>query len=143
MSTSETPSSPNFQPDSLYHRFLKNSSKDLQLQRLMRRDKCTQQAALARLNSQMPLASKLEYSEHVLDNSGSLTELEEQVNTLVARFRRDAGWSWVVSWLLPPIGLIMGLWRLSCRSVGRRRRRGRREPPVPDEGAIRLQEENE
>jgi dephospho-CoA kinase len=119
-----------------------HSSKDIQLQRLMHRDKCTQQAALARLNAQMPLASKLEYSDHVLDNSGSLTELEEQVNALVARFRRDAGWSWVISWLLPPVGLIMGLWRLSWRSVGRRRRRGRREP-VPDEGAIRLEEVEE
>lgn len=108
----------------------------------MSRDKSTQQAALSRLNAQMPLASKLEYSDHVLDNSGSLTELEEQVNTLVARFRRDAGWSWVVSWLLPPVGLIMGLWRLSWRSVGRRRRRGRREP-VPDEGAIHLDEVEE
>ena len=120
----------------------KHSSKEIQLQRLTRRDKSTQQAALNRINSQLPLASKLEYSDHVLDNSGSLTDLEEQVGTLVTRFRGDAGWSWVVSWLLPPVGLIMGLWRLSWKSVGRRRRRGRREP-VPDEGAIHLQEQEE
>lgn len=108
----------------------------------MRRDKSTQTAALARLNSQLPLASKLEYSDHVIDNSGSLVDLDGQVNSLVSRFRRDAGWSWVVSWLLPPIGLVMGLWRLGWKSVKRRRRRGMR-PAVPDDGAIRLQEVEE
>lgn len=108
----------------------------------MRRDKSTQTAALARLNSQLPLASKLEYSDHVIDNSGSLVDMEQQVDSLVARLGRDAGWTWVISWLLPPIGLIMGLWRLGSKSVKRRRRRGMRST-VPDDGSIRLREVDE
>ncbi|KAF8312387.1 CoaE-domain-containing protein [Clavulina sp. PMI_390] len=117
-------------------------SKDIQLQRLMRRDHLPQSAALSRLNAQLPLASKLEYSDHVLDNSGSPAELEEQVHSLIARFDRDAGWTWLISWLLPPIGLLMGLWRLSWKSVQRKRRRGARSA-VPDGGTIRLREQEE
>jgi len=113
-------------------------SKDIQLQRLMRRDQCTQTAALARLNAQLPLASKLEYSDHVIDNSGSLQDLEGQVASLVLRFRKAAGWSWVVNWLVPPVGLLVGLWRLSWRSVRRRNRRGTRRDQA--EGGIQLQE---
>lgn len=104
----------------------------------MARDKSTQSAALSRLNSQLPLPAKLEYSDHVLDNSGSQHDLEEQVDALVLRLGRDASWTWLISWLLPPIGLLFGLWRLAWKSVKRRRRRGAR-PAVPDAGSIRLQ----
>jgi len=119
-------------------------SKDIQLQRLIGRDNIPQTAALARINSQLPLASKLEYSDHVLDNSGSPADLESQVTSLVARLRQDAGWTWVINWLIPPVGLIGGLLRLFWRSIRRRRRRnqsavlgGRRGEAV---GSIRLRE---
>lgn len=106
----------------------------------MRRDNSTESAALARLNSQLPLASKLEYSDHVIDNSGSLTDLEEQVSALVLRFNKDAGWTWVLNWLLPPVGIVMGIWRLSYKMIRRRRRRGVRNSGPPPDGGIRLED---
>lgn len=105
----------------------------------MRRDKSTQTAALSRLNSQLPLAAKLEYSDHVIDNSGSLQDLEGQVSSLVERFDKEAGWTWLISWILPPIGLIIGLWRLGWKSAKRRRRRGVRA--IPDNGSLQLEED--
>ncbi|KAF8321380.1 dephospho-CoA kinase-domain-containing protein, partial [Cantharellus anzutake] len=102
-------------------------SKDIQLQRLMRRDRIPQAAATARINSQLPLTSKLEYSDHVIDNSGSLVDLETQVASLVKRLKRDAGCMWVINWLIPLIGLVAGLLRLLWRSIRRRRRHG---PPA-------------
>jgi len=112
-------------------------SRDIQLQRLVQRDGSTQAAALARLNSQLPLASKLEYSDHVIDNSGSLQDLDGQVASLVHRFQKEAGWSWVISWLIPPVGLLVGLWILSWKAVKRRNRRGNRRD---NEGGVRLQQ---
>lgn len=117
-------------------------SKELQLQRLMKRDKSTQEAALARLNAQLPLASKLDHADHVIDNSGSYHDLEMQVNALVQRFHREAGWSWRLAWLVPPIGILMALWRLSWRAIKRsRKRRGRKRNDGNgggNEGAIEL-----
>jgi len=112
-------------------------SKELQLQRLMSRDKSTQSAALARLNAQLPLASKLDYADHVVDNSGTYHDLEMQVNALVQRFHREAGWSWRLAWLIPPLGLLMALWSLAWRAIKRtRKRRGRRSGGK--EGGIEL-----
>jgi len=120
-------------------------SKDLQLQRLTQRDNIPHAAAQARINAQLPLASKLEYSDHVIDNSGSLADLESQVTSLVERLRRDAGRTWVINWLIPPVGLIAGLLRLFWRGIRRRRKRhlsitlgGRRGEGG---GSIRLQEQ--
>jgi len=114
-------------------------SKELQLQRLMKRDNSTLTAALSQLNSQLPLASKLDYADHVIDNSGSLHDLEMQVNTLVQRFHREAGWSWRLAWLVPPVGIVMGLWRLAWRAVKRSRKgRGKKGSNLGREGAIEL-----
>ncbi|KDQ10154.1 hypothetical protein BOTBODRAFT_58238 [Botryobasidium botryosum FD-172 SS1] len=115
-------------------------SKELQLQRLTKRDNSTPTAALARLNSQLPLASKLDYADHVIDNSGSLHDLDAQVDALVRRFHRDAGWTWRLAWLVPPIGIVMGVWRLAWRAVKRARKgRGKKKgSSFGREGAIEL-----
>lgn len=86
------------------------------------RNNFTQAEAHARLRSQAPLSSKLLYADHVIDNSGSLVELEHQVQSVAARLRRDAGWTWMLSWLIPPWGLLRGIftcfWRIYVRKVG-------------------------
>jgi dephospho-CoA kinase len=50
-----------------------------QLRRLMARDGCTEEAARARTASQMPLAVKARYADHVIDNSGSREQTEKRV----------------------------------------------------------------
>ena len=105
---------------------LHRSSTEIQLQRLMQRDSSTREAASARLGAQLPIADKLAYADHVLDNSGGPRELEQQVDAFVRRLQRDVGWAWRVNWLVPPLGLLAGLSVLLWRRVRRARKSGRR-----------------
>ncbi|CAL1705496.1 unnamed protein product [Somion occarium] len=97
-------------------------SNEIQLQRLMTRDRSSREDALSRLNAQMPIAEKLEYADLVIDNSGSIQELEPQIDTLLQKLERKAGWSWRVSWLFPPWGLVSALGTLLFAHIRRSRR---------------------
>jgi len=55
-----------------------------QRQRLARRDPLTPEEIEARIASQWPLAEKVRRADVVLDNSGSLAELEAQVKQALA-----------------------------------------------------------
>lgn len=55
---------------------------DTQLQRLMARDSSQRAAAEARIAAQMPLAEKMRRSNLVIDNSGSLEELQEKAKAI-------------------------------------------------------------
>jgi len=50
-----------------------------QIGRLIGRDGCTREKALARIRSQMPLAEKARLADHVIDNSGDRAATEDQV----------------------------------------------------------------
>ncbi|OSD08469.1 CoaE-domain-containing protein, partial [Trametes coccinea BRFM310] len=94
-------------------------SAEIQLQRLMKRDNSSREDASARLNAQLPIAEKVQYADVVIDNSGSLRDLERQVEQLVQRLNDDAGWSWRLSWLFPPWGVASAVWTLSWRALRR------------------------
>ncbi|OCH93857.1 CoaE-domain-containing protein [Obba rivulosa] len=94
-------------------------SPEIQLQRLMKRDGSTREEASARLNSQLPIAEKVQYADIIIDNSGTLQDLEVQVKTLVTKLNKEAGWWWRVSWLVPPIGLVSAAWTLGWRVLRR------------------------
>ncbi|KAG6371880.1 dephospho-CoA kinase-domain-containing protein [Boletus reticuloceps] len=96
-------------------------SPELQLQRLMARDKSTRADASSRLYSQLSITAKVPYADIVIDNSGSPTELDGEVMSCVGKLERAVGWGWVVSWLLPPVGLSSAVWCLSWRTFKRRR----------------------
>jgi len=96
-------------------------SPELQLQRLMARDNSTRADAASRLNSQLSVTSKVAYADLVIDNSGSLTDLDGEVISCVGKLERTVGWGWMVSWLLPPVGLLSAVWCLSWRAFKRRR----------------------
>ena len=98
------------------------SSEELQLQRLMDRDNSSREDALARLGSQLPVSEKVTYADIVIDNSGSKLELEDKVDALISRLEKEVGWTWRVSWIVPVLGLIVGLWvLLERRRVCRRK----------------------
>lgn len=80
----------------------------------MNRDSSSKEDALARLGSQLPISEKVIYADIVVDNSGSKSELENHVKGLIKRLEMEAGWTWRLSWLLPPLGLLaaaLTLWR--------------------------------
>ena len=53
-----------------------NCGREQQIERLMARDHIEREEALARLNAQWPLENKVGRADRVVDNSGSLTDLE-------------------------------------------------------------------
>ena len=60
---------------------------DVQLERLMKRDKISKEAAVSRLNSQWPLERKMVLASHSLDNNGNQKELIAQVVHLLEKMR--------------------------------------------------------
>lgn len=96
---------------------LSDSSRELQIERLIMRDNLREKAAQDRLAAQMALIDKVEYADWVIDNSGGLQELACQVDAVVSTLRRKAGWTWRLSWWFPPLAIAMGIWRITERNI--------------------------
>ena len=58
-------------------------NRDVQLERLMKRDQLSKEAAESRLNSQWPLERKISLASHSLDNNGNQEQLIAQVVQLL------------------------------------------------------------
>ena len=58
-------------------------NRDVQLERLMKRDQISKEAAESRLNSQWPLERKISLDSHSLDNNGNREQLIAQVIQLL------------------------------------------------------------
>ncbi|KZT70065.1 CoaE-domain-containing protein [Daedalea quercina L-15889] len=96
-------------------------SPEIQLQRLMTRDKSSREAATGRLNAQLPIGEKVEWADIVVDNSGSLQDLQGQIQSLITKLHRKAGWSWRISWLVPPWGFFSALSVIVWKAIRGRR----------------------
>ncbi|MBU5212528.1 dephospho-CoA kinase [Heyndrickxia oleronia] len=57
-----------------------------QLQRLMDRNQFTEAEAMARIQSQMPLEEKIEKSDAVINNNGTIDETEQQLNEIITKW---------------------------------------------------------
>lgn len=116
--------SPTFSFSESHH---KMSPPEVQLKRLIQRDKSTEEDASARLNSQLPITEKVIYADVVVDNSGSLQDLEIQVNKLVDKVEKSVRWLWVFEWLCPPYAVISATallgWRWIWSSSRQKQRR--------------------
>lgn len=60
---------------------------ETQLQRLMERNSFREDEARARIASQLPLRQKKEMADAVIDNNGSLSETERQVEDLIKKWK--------------------------------------------------------
>ncbi|KAK7053831.1 dephospho-CoA kinase-domain-containing protein [Favolaschia claudopus] len=94
-------------------------SPEVQLERLMKRDGSSREDASSRLNSQISIDDKVHYADRVIDNSGTPEELEAHVNSLVQSLNRDVGWTWTLSWVFPPLGLLSAVSTLAWRALTR------------------------
>lgn len=100
-----------------FHRFtslnvLIACSPQIQVERLIRRDRLTYEDAQARISAQMPLEAKQQMAQIVIDNEENLEGLQQQARWLRKRLRRQAG---LLDLVLSPIGLaIIGIsvWRI-------------------------------
>jgi dephospho-CoA kinase len=78
------------------------------------------------LNSQLPISAKVQYADHIINNSGTMHDLERQVDVFVKDLEKEAGWLWRLDWLVPPFGIFSALWTLAWRAVVRLRSRHQR-----------------
>jgi dephospho-CoA kinase len=62
---------------------------DTQLRRLVERDGCTEDAARARIGSQMPLAIKARYGDYIIDNSGTREQTDARVREVYRSLLQD------------------------------------------------------
>ncbi|KAF8647475.1 hypothetical protein AX16_006680 [Volvariella volvacea WC 439] len=91
---------------------------ETQLSRLQARDSSSQSDAQSRLSSQLPISSKLPYADVIVDNSGSLQDLQPKVSKLIQLLHERAGkWFWRLSWLVPPVGVLSALGTMAWRWV--------------------------
>jgi dephospho-CoA kinase len=89
----------------------------------MKRDGSTREDASSRLNSQMSIREKLPYADHIVENSGTLMELEAETQLLVNKLTRESGgFTWLLCWLIPPVGILFGLQTLALKWLKRGRR---------------------
>lgn len=69
--------------NALFHKtLLVYTPKEIQLQRLIARDKISQERALQIIHSQMPIEEKKHYADFIVDNSGTLEETRTQVEII-------------------------------------------------------------
>jgi dephospho-CoA kinase len=64
---------------------------ELQLQRLMKRDSLTREAAVERIGAQMPQAEKMKYADFLIDTSGDFAGTLAQVEQVFAQLRNAPG----------------------------------------------------
>lgn len=82
---------------------------DLQYQRLRARNPhLSEEDARQRIASQMPLSEKQKKAAYVIENNGSLEELNSKVDAFVANATPSALRTWAQR--VPPIGLTYALW---------------------------------
>jgi dephospho-CoA kinase len=56
--------------------------RSLQIARLMGRDQLGEEAAIARMNSQLPIEQKIKLADYTIDNSGTLKQTRDQVEAI-------------------------------------------------------------
>ncbi|GIN60180.1 dephospho-CoA kinase [Robertmurraya siralis] len=64
-------------------------SEETQLKRLMARNQFTEEEALVRIQSQMPLKDKIKLSDAVIDNNGTIEETKKQLNAILEQWGLD------------------------------------------------------
>ncbi|KAI9180388.1 hypothetical protein LWI28_013401 [Acer negundo] len=66
---------------------------EIQLQRLMARDRTSEEDAKNRINAQMPLDIKRTKADIVIDNNGSLDDLNEQFRKVLSQVTKPLTWT--------------------------------------------------
>lgn len=66
---------------------------EIQLQRLMSRDRTSEEDAKNRINAQMPLDIKRTKADVVIDNNGSLDDLNEQFRKVLSQVTKPLTWT--------------------------------------------------
>ena len=63
---------------------------EIQLERLMKRDRLTEQEATARISAQMPQTEKMRYADYLIDTSNGFTDTQRQTEEVYAHLVKAA-----------------------------------------------------
>jgi dephospho-CoA kinase len=66
------------------------TTEEQQLERLMQREGYTKEEALNRIHSQIPIEKKRKLATYVIDNSGTLTQLEKECERVKEEILHDS-----------------------------------------------------
>ncbi len=67
------------------------TEKQIQLQRIMNRDKFTEEEARIRINSQLPIEYKCELADYIIYNNGTIEEIYEEVDHVINELLKFRG----------------------------------------------------
>jgi dephospho-CoA kinase len=73
---------------------------------LKKRDGLSEEEALQRIKSQMPMAEKVEKADIVLDNSSDLNQLEIQVKNMIKKIKPST-LTWLLEYAGPPTAIAL------------------------------------
>ena len=62
---------------------------EIQISRIQKRDNCTREEALGRINSQISQEEKVKYADYIIDNSGSIESLGQKVNEFLMYMKEN------------------------------------------------------
>ena len=62
---------------------------EIQISRIQKRDNCTREEALGRINSQISQEEKVKYADYILDNSGSIENLGRKVSEFLMYMKEN------------------------------------------------------
>lgn len=91
-------------------------SEETQLKRLMSRNQLDKSTAQQKIQSQLPLKSKLVYSDYIIDNDDDLNALESKVEDVIQKLNRNHfNLLWILNWFCFPFTFFNGFLTLLFR----------------------------
>lgn len=62
---------------------------DIQIERIQKRDNCSREEAISRMNSQMSQSEKAKYGDYIIDNSGTFEQLKENTQKFIMYMKEN------------------------------------------------------
>lgn len=62
---------------------------EIQIERIQRRDNCSREEAISRMNSQISQSEKAKYGDYIIDNSGTLEQLKENTQKFIMYMKEN------------------------------------------------------
>ncbi|MGL4911157.1 MAG: dephospho-CoA kinase [Romboutsia sp.] len=62
---------------------------DIQIDRIIKRDNCSKKDAISRIHSQMSQCEKVKYGDYIIDNSGTLSDLQKSTEEFIIYMKEN------------------------------------------------------
>ena len=66
-----------------------NIEKNIQIERLMKRDNITYDYAISKINAQIPLEEKLQYADYIIDNNLDRNNAINQIKNIIKQLEEN------------------------------------------------------